>query len=59
MIFYCKYLQLLLVFFKTLFLISFSLSLVFQNSPLLNYPKSHHHDINNKNSKFKLTKFPD
>jgi hypothetical protein len=36
-----------------------SSSLVIQNSHLLNYPKSHHHDQNNKNSKFKLTKFLD
>jgi hypothetical protein len=28
-------------------------------SPLLNHPKSLHHDPNNNNSKFKLTKFLD
>ncbi len=55
---YSKYLQLFLLFSKTpLFHLLLS-PLVLQNSPFLNYPKSHHHDLNNKNSKFKLTKFP-
>jgi hypothetical protein len=39
---------------QTLYLKSF---FMFQNSLLLNSPKSHHRDQNSKNSKFKLTKF--
>ncbi len=54
--FYFKYLQLLLLISKLH--VSSSPFLVLQNSHFLNYPKSHHHDQNNKNSKFKLTKFP-
>ncbi len=54
-VFYYKYLSLLLLFFNASCLLFSSLSLALQNSPLLNYPKSHHHDPNNKNSKFKLT----
>jgi hypothetical protein len=55
MVFYYKYLQILLLFLKLC--VSFSLFHVFQKFNFLNYPKSHHHDQNNKNSKFKLTKF--
>jgi hypothetical protein len=54
-VFYYKYLQLFLLLSKTLYFFFSSFSLVFQNYPLLNYSKSHHHDLNNKNSKFKLT----
>ncbi len=55
-VFYYKYLHLPLPFSN---LRVSSPPYVFQNFNLLNYPKSHHHDQNNKNSKFKLTKFLD
>jgi hypothetical protein len=58
MVFYYKYLQLLL-FSKKNSLSHLISSPILQNSNLLNYPKLHHHDQNNKNSKFKLIKFHD
>jgi hypothetical protein len=59
MVFYSKYLQLLLLFSKTPLSHLVLFPLVLQNSPLFNYPKSYHHDLNNKNLQFKLTKFLD
>jgi hypothetical protein len=59
MVFYYKNLQFLLLLSKTPCFIFSYFSPVLQNYTLLNYPKSHHHDPNNKNSKFKLTKFPE
>jgi hypothetical protein len=55
MVFYYKYLQ-LLIFSKKI--MSHYFSPMFFITLTFNYPKSHHHDKNNKNSKFKLTKFP-
>ncbi len=59
LVFYHKYLQLFLLFSKNFMSPPLLLPPILQNSNLLNYSKSHHHDQTNMNSKFKRTKFPD